>query len=404
VTEKKAGVRRRVLVITWLLIAGIPSAGGLLAQPDRGAEMGAHYREAAEAMRLHKFDNAIVEFEAMVRLDPGSAEAHANLGSVYYIQRKYPQASAELEAALKLKPSLVKAQSLLGMSEARSGNFEKALPLLEKCFKRERENEFRQEAGMLLIELYTASLMPDKALETQLALQQAYPSNPEVLYSAYRIYSDLAGRALSDLVRAAADSARLHQVAGELLESEGNFPGAVEQYQKALDKGPGLTGIHRALGVALLNASQDNAAILRAQKEFELELAMDPDDAHSEYELGEIYWRKHQPDEAVKHYSRAVHLRRNFTDALLALGKVWVFQGQADQALPVLREAAGIDPNSEVAHYRLAQAYRKLGQATESERELAQFRRLREASTSLGVIYQQVQRKPITEQTIESVQ
>jgi tetratricopeptide (TPR) repeat protein len=206
------------------------------------------------------------------------------------------------------------------------------------------------------------------------------------------------------LVHAAPDSARLHQVAGELLDSEGNFPRAIDQYHEALEKDPELTGIHRALGVAMLNASQDDASMLRAQKEFKLELAIDPDDAHSEYELGEIYWRKHQPEEALKHYSRAVQLRRNFTDALLALGKVWVFQGQADQALQVLQEAVKIDPNNEVAHYRLAQAYRKLGQAAESELELAQFRRLREASASLGMIYQQVQRKPITEQTIESGQ
>ena len=72
--------------------------------------------------------------------------------------------------------------------------------------------------------------------------------------------------------------------------------------------------------------------------------------------------------------------------------------------MQVLQEAVKIDPNNEVAHYRLAQAYRKLGQAAESELELAQFRRLREASASLGMIYQQVQRKPITEQTIESGQ
>ena len=400
----KPNARRRHIISAWLLIWDLLGAGGLLAQADRSTELKAHYEQAAEAMRLHRFDDAAVEFAAMIQLDPGSAEAHANLGAVYYIQRKYPQASAEFEAAIEIKPSLVKAESLLGMSEARSGNFKKALPLLEKTFTREGENEFRQEVGMLLIELYTASLTTDKAIRTQQALRQAYPSNPEVLYSAYRIYSDLAGKALSDLVHAAPNSARLHQVAGELLDSEGNFPRAIDQYHEALEKDPELTGIHRALGVAMLNASQDDASMLRAQKEFKLELAIDPDDAHSEYELGEIYWRKHQPEEALKHYSRAVQLRRNFTDALLALGKVWVFQGQADQALQVLQEAVKIDPNNEVAHYRLAQAYRKLGQAAESELELAQFRRLREASASLGMIYQQVQRKPITEQTIESGQ
>src|SRR5260370_32174349 len=391
----KPNARRRHIISAWLLISDLLGAGGLLDKADRSTEVKAHYEQAAEAMRLPRFDDAAIEFAAMIQLDPGSAEAHANLGAVYYIQRKYPRASAEFEAAIELKPSLVKAESLLGMSEARSGNFEKALPLLEKTFTREGENEFRQEVGMLLIELYTASLTPDKAIRTQQALRQAYPSNPEVLYSAYRIYSDLAGKALSDLVHAAPNSARLHQVAGELLDSEGNFPRAIDQYHEALEKDPELTGIHRALGVAMLNASQDDASMLRAQKEFKLELAIDPDDAHSEYELVEIYWRKHQPEEALKHYSRAVQLRRNFTDALLALGKVWVFHGQADQALQVLQEAVKIDPNNEVAHYRLAQGYRKRGQAAESGRELAQLRTHRDASAALVMTSEQGPQKVV---------
>jgi cytochrome c-type biogenesis protein CcmH/NrfG len=142
--------------------------------------------------------------------------------------------------------------------------------------------------------------------------------------------------------------------------------------------------------------------VLKAQREFEQELAIDPDDAHSEYQLGEIFWRKHQAEEALKHYARAVQLRPNFVDALVAQGKVWTFQERASEALMVLQQAVTIDPANEVAHYRLAQAYHKLGQAKESANELAQFRKLREASASLSVIYQQVQRKPITEQTIES--
>jgi len=54
----------------------------------------------------------------------------------------------------------------------------------------------------------------------------------------------------------------LHQVAGELMESEGDFPHAADQYQKALEKDPSLAGIRRALGVALMNSSQDDAARL----------------------------------------------------------------------------------------------------------------------------------------------
>jgi len=393
---------KRVVQLSFLVPAFFGASLALSAQGDPSDGIQTHYRKAAEAMRLQKLDDAAEEFRWMLRLDPNLAEAHANLGVVFYLQRRYPEASAEFEAALKLKPSLVKAEDLLGISEARSGHLERALPLLEKTFGRDGENEFRQEIGLLLIESFKALLQPQKARETIDALRQAYPTSPEVLYVAYRSYSDMAGKALSDLVHAEPDSARLHQVAGELLESEGDFPHAVDQFQMALEKNPSLTGVHRALGVALMNSSQDDASMLRAQKEFERELAIDPDDAHSEYQVGEIFWRKHEAEAAVKHYSHAVQLRPNFVDAMVALGKVWTSQDLAQKALDVLKEAVRIDPANEVAHYRLAQAYHKLGQLKESEIELAQFRKLREASASLSVIYQQVQRKQITEQTIES--
>lgn len=380
------------------LFAGLLLPG----QTNLKDEVQAHYRKAADAMRLHNLDAAAQEFRAMIQLDPNLAEAHANLGGVYYIQHKYPQASAEFESALKLKPELVKAEDLLGLSEARSGHLDRALPLLEKTFGRHEKNEFRREAGILLVDLFKAVLQPERARQTLDTLRRDYPANQEVLYVAYRTYSEMAGKALADLVHAAPDSAHLHQVAGELLDSEGDFPHAVEQYQKALEKDPSLPGVHRALGVALMNSSQDDATIEKARNEFERELGINPDDAPSEYQLGEIFWRKHDAEQAVKHYSRAAKLRPNFVDALVALGKVWTFHDRAQEAANVLREAVKIDPGNEVAHYRLAQAYHKLGQKPESERELAEFRKLREASASLSVIYQQVQRKPITEQSIES--
>jgi len=42
-----------------------------------------------------------------------------------------------------------------------------------------------------------------RVFETLDALRRAYPDSPEVLYVAYRIYSENAVKALSDLVRTA---------------------------------------------------------------------------------------------------------------------------------------------------------------------------------------------------------
>ena len=52
---------------------------------------------------------------------------------------------------------------------------------------------------------------------------------------------------MAALVKAAPGSARLHQVTAELLESEGDFPKAVDQYRRALTIDPNLAGAHRAL-------------------------------------------------------------------------------------------------------------------------------------------------------------
>lgn len=64
--------------------------------------------------------------------------------------------------------------------------------------------------------------------------------------------------------------------------------------------------------------------------------------------------------------------------------------------MSLLQKAAEIDPQNEVTHYRLAQAYRRMGRAQEAEEELARFRQLRAAPESLRFIYRQVQENRIT--------
>jgi tetratricopeptide (TPR) repeat protein len=315
--------------IAGLLAVVVTTAHGAASQAGSSPEVMAHYRTAEQAMATHNLDEAAAHFREMLRLDPSVAEAHANLGAIHYIQRNYPEAANELRAALKLKPELPKAENLLALSLARSGSFREALPLLEKCFKGPRD-EFHQETGLLLVQVSMALQRTETALDTLQALRKLYPENSEVLYSLYRLHSDLGAQALVELVRAAPESARLHQVAGELLEGERNYPVAIQQYERAIQKGGGVPGLHRALGMAVLNAAQDDTSLTRAQREFELELQTSPDDAYAEYELGEVHWRRNHMDEALRHFQRAAELHPDFTDALVAFGKARLLQGDAE--------------------------------------------------------------------------
>ena len=64
---------------------------------------------------------------------------------------------------------------------------------------------------MELIELYAASDSLDRAAAIVAQLQQADPTNAAVLYTAYRIYSDLAGQSLLNLSLVSPDSAQMHE-------------------------------------------------------------------------------------------------------------------------------------------------------------------------------------------------
>ena len=60
-----------------------------------------------------------------------------------------------------------------------------------------------------------------------------------------------------------------------------------------------------------------------------------------------------------------------------------------------------LDPLNEVAHYRLGQAFQKLGNQERASREFAEFRRLRSALESLRGIYRQVLENRVTSQKVE---
>ena len=365
------------------------------------AAIRAHYQRAQEALAAKRYPEAVREFQNILRIDPNSAGVHANLGTVYYAQAKYPEATASFEQALKLKPGLKGAVAFLGMSLARAGRVQEATPLLEKGFQSPLSDDWKLEAGLLLGDACQRA-NNSKCLQTVLAeLQRLYPTNTEVLYFSYRLHASLAARAVADLVKSAPDSARLHQLSGELLESDGDFASAVSEYRKALEIEPRLPGCHRALGVALLNLSTGDAARREAEDHFRLELSINPNDPAAEYQLGELFWLRDQPKEAFAHFTRALQLQPSFPDALIAAGKAQIALGQLAQAIILLEKAVALDPSNDVARYRLARAYQGSGNREGADREFAEFRRLRTSLEALKTIYRQLKETRVTAQKIE---
>lgn len=368
--------------------------------PSHQQQIESHKRQAQVFLKENRPDLAIPEFRAIVDLDRNNVDALGNLGVLLFFQGDYAQAIPPLRAALNLRPILWKIRALLGMAEKRSGNYSGARVDLEGAFPKIQEEKIKIEAGMELIELYSATGDLDKAATVVDGLGGLYPTNPQVQYTSYRIHSDLAAQAILSLSMVAPKSALMHQVVAHELAKQGDTAGAIRNYREALKIDPQLPGLHFELA-EMLNASGTEDGREEAKKEYEAALTVNKFDEKSEYKLGEIAYRQGDLKESFTHYSRAVQLQPNDPDANVGLAKALVDMKQPQKAQSLLEHALQIDPTSATGHFRLGMLYRQAGRTADAKRELQTYQKYKDIKEKLREIYQEMRLQPAKEEPSE---
>lgn len=258
------------------------------------------------------------------------------------------------------------------MNLAESGHCADALPLLRKSIRQISDRDAKKRAGLDAIRCAMTGKNPYDALDFLQILERDFPRDPEVLYAATHALSDLSVRASQDLVREAPFSYQVHLLNAEALEAQGKPKEAAEEYRKIIEINPLLPGIHARLGRVLLSGAQPSAdGVAQAKKYFEDELAINPNDATSEYVLGELAKNDGDYPTAVAHYTRATKIEPGFTEAYLGLGTALVAQQQFADAIPPLEKYEKLAPDSPTGHYQLALAYNGVGRREDANREAA---------------------------------
>jgi Tfp pilus assembly protein PilF len=93
--------------------------------------------------------------------------------------------------------------------------------------------------------------------------------------------------------------------------------------------------------------------------------------------LALVYQRTSRDPEAEKEFQGALRLDPNHFPANLLLGRLLVGQQRPAEALPYLRKAVKLRPDSIDAHGFLSNAYRELGQDTNARREFSEAERIK---------------------------
>jgi Tfp pilus assembly protein PilF len=377
-------------------------------QGDKQQEFAMHIEKANGYLREKKPALAIPEFEAAVAIDPENVDVQANLGVLLFFQGKAADSIPHFRAALAARklaglklagaqeerqPGLAKIQGLLGMAESRTLDFADARNDMEAAFPLLSDPRFQLQLGLELVGLDTESGDLDKAAAVIAQLRKADPDNAEVLYAAYRTYSDLAGESMLALSLAVPDSAQMHQLLAHEDIRQGNTNAAIAQYRKAIAIDSHLPGVHFELA-ELLHTSADETVKKEAEKEYHAALLENPQGEKPILRLAEIDWRKGNTERSYEEYAEAVKLQPADADAKLGLAKALTDMNQADKALPLLEDAVRLEPTNATAHFRLATLYRKIGRVDDAKHELELYQKFKDMKEKLRALYKELQVQP----------
>jgi tetratricopeptide (TPR) repeat protein len=338
------------------------------------------YADAGQqALVAGQYVQAQSNFEQLAKLEPEVAEVHATLAVIDFKLRMYEEAVREIRTAQKLKPGLPRLDSLLAMSLSELGSYKEALPGLEKAFRQSTDPEIKRMCGLQLMRSYTGLQRDDDAVKVALELNRVYANDPEVLYYTGKVYGNYAFLTIRKLAQEAPKSVWRHLAAAEAYESQGSYNDAIGEYRAVLTIDPGRLGIHYRIGRTLLAQSHQTGAqanVDDARMEFEQELQLDPRNGNANYEIGEIYRKAGQLDQAKQYFERALQYYPDFEEAQLGLAAVLMAQQKPEEALPHLKAAIALNADDEVSWYRLAEVERALGDKSAQQNALAQFRKL----------------------------
>ena len=201
-------------------------------------------------------------YRAALRVNPASAAAHGNLGSLLLAQGKLDESMAHFDAALASNPRHV--PSLLGRGDvlSQTGRPDEAIATLEAALRLAPEFV---PTSLHLADALVAAGREEEAVQQLTAAHELHPDDPDVNASLGAYYLSRGDFALAEpLLQRAVDvdprfaDAHVHLAA--CLWSRGDEDGALAHYRAALQADPQCFEAYRDAGKLLFNRGDHQGA------------------------------------------------------------------------------------------------------------------------------------------------
>jgi len=306
------------------------------------------------------FEEAIASFGEAARLDPRSPLPLAGLVEakvMKFEQTDKPDilddARRDLDAAESLSPDSPRVRLAAGLLKKSSSQYEEALDDYRSVLDREPQDV---DALRRIAEVYDKLKMPSQAIA---AYQEAIQLDPEY----YAGYHGL----------------------GVFYFFHGDYSQAAEQFQKSIERAPGLFDEYTNLGAALVDLGRDTdaeKALLTSLKLNETPRALNNLGAMRAYQKRDV--------EAVAYYKRAVAMApfeyvylENQADSERRLGQVQDANAAYRKAMDIAMVALKQDPRKGYDRGFVAYISARLGDRKRAEDEIAQALQMSKGETKV---------------------
>lgn len=366
------------------------AAGILLGQSEPRTQISQSPQELLkEAVTFHQQGNleeAIRDYELFLDIYPDAPEVRSNLGAALAATGKFARAIEEYKLALMKKPE-PKLHLNLALAYYKTDDFANAIGELEKVRAVEPDN---RQAQTLLADSYVHTGENKKAIDV---LWPVYVGNSGDLSIDYVLgtalardgQAGLAERVINPLM-AGPDSAEKHMLLGTAKFSAHDYPGALDDFRKAVEMNPEMPEVNSYYGQALFS----NGHTEESKEYFEKELAHNPNDFQSNVHVGLLLKQDQKYDDALKFLKRALAGRPGDVAVRYQIALVKMSQGKDQVALDDLEEIVSESPKFLEAHVSLSTLYYRLKRKEDGNRErqivekLTAERQAKEPAAQLG--------------------
>lgn len=384
----------------------------LAAHPEQAAEL--RSKLGGFLFARGRYDEAIGQWQELLRAQPENADAHYNLGLTYLAQDKLKEAEGELREALTLNENHTAAHSDLGVLLDRKGDegeaiasFERALAIdttyapananLARAYARQRDFDLAALHYQAAINTNPALADPYLGLAVVYDLQQQPERSKKILMHglqlpavAAEIGVELADRALAEnktdeaisYLRQAieANPRRSHPYARLALiqRAAGARADAAATVEDGLSELPHSAELWAIRGQ--LEFDQDRFDQARAH--WDEALRYDRDQPRALTGQGILARRDHRERDALALLERAARSSEAGAETHFILGELYRAQGRQDDAILSWKRATDANPPFAPAYLRVAEALAKKGKRQEAVDAYRRYLELEQGSAA----------------------